>query len=282
MARGCRVLEPLRCEITQGYKAGVHNGIDVVGPGYTLCWEIAHSDGTVVATRNNCNGFEQGSYGNYVKIRHDDGYYTLYAHGAYNTVQVKVGQRVKRGQRLMYMGNTGMSYGGHLHWEVRTPNDTKIDPTPYLDADLPSSGPAKEVNVYYRVKTRENGWLDEVVNLTDYAGLGRNTIIGFMVRVDKGSVWYAAHIKGKDWLPPVSGYDTENFENGWAGDNKPIDCVRIYYNTPDDIIKSSGYKKAKYRINNLPWMYDDEPDASGDTFAGIMGQDAYRLEITIE
>lgn len=141
MAVGCRVLEPLRCEITQDYKAGVHDGIDLTGPGYTFAWEIAHSDGVVVAIRNDCNWFEDGSYGNYVKVRHDDGYYTLYAHGAYNTVQVNVGDRVLKGQRLMYMGNTGYSFGAHLHWEVRNPSDTRIDPTPYLDADLPNNEP---------------------------------------------------------------------------------------------------------------------------------------------
>lgn len=150
----------------------------------------------------------------------------------------------------------------------------------YIDySDAPEPTPSSNVNVYYRVKTKENGWLDEVVNLNDYAGLGKNAIIGFMVRVDKGSVWYQAHIKGGNWLPAVTGYNVDDFENGWAGDNRPIDCVRIYYNTPSDI---RPYKKAKYRINKLPWMYDNEKDASGDDFAGIMGQDAYRLEIIIE
>jgi len=139
MSRKCRVLEGGLCEITQDYKAGVHNGIDLVGAGYTLAWEVAHSDGEVVAVRNDCNWFEDGSYGNYVKLRHADGYYTLYAHGAYMTNQVLVGDKVKQGERLQYMGNTGMSYGAHLHWEVRNPDDVRINPTPYLDKDLPNT-----------------------------------------------------------------------------------------------------------------------------------------------
>ena len=147
MSVRCRVLEGGLCEITQGYKAGVHNGIDLVGKDYTLAWEVAHSDGTVVAVRNNCNGFENGSYGNYVKIRHDNGYYTLYGHMAYNTVRVSVGQRVSKGQVLGYMGNTGMSYGGHLHFEVRTPSDVRINPTEYLNADLPNSTPVPTKSV---------------------------------------------------------------------------------------------------------------------------------------
>ena len=150
MSRKCRVLEGGLCEVTQGYKKGVHNGIDLVGAGYTLAWEVAHSDGVVVALRNDCNWFEDGSYGNYIKIKHADGYYTLYAHGAYKTNQVLVGDKVKRGERLQYMGNTGMSYGAHLHFEVRTPSDERIDPTPYLDKDLPdtpSPTPTKKWNI---------------------------------------------------------------------------------------------------------------------------------------
>lgn len=138
----CRVLESGMCIITQEYKKGIHDGVDLVNTNsrgeHLLGWEVAHSDGVVVSTRNNCQGFEQGSYGNYVKLRHDDGYYTLYAHIAYNTVKVKVGERVRKGQVLGYMGNTGYSFGGHLHFEVRNRSDVRIDPTPYLDKDLPS------------------------------------------------------------------------------------------------------------------------------------------------
>ena len=138
----CRVLESGMCIITQEYKKGVHDGVDIVNTNskgaHILGWEVAHSDGVVVACRNDCTGFEKGSYGNYVKLRHDDGYYTLYAHMAYNTVKVKVGNKVKKGAVLGYMGNTGYSFGGHLHFEVRTPTDVRIDPTPYLNKDLPS------------------------------------------------------------------------------------------------------------------------------------------------
>lgn len=138
MSLQCRVIEGGLCELTQEYKSGVHDGIDIVGAGYTLAWETAHSDGTIVAMRTDSTGFEPGgSYGNYIKIKHDNGYYTLYAHGGYNTAQVSVGQRVTRGTKLIYMSSTGTSYGGHLHFEIRNKDDIRIDPTPYLDADLP-------------------------------------------------------------------------------------------------------------------------------------------------
>ena len=281
MSVKCRVLEGGLCEITQGYKAGVHNGIDLVGKDYTLAWEVAHSDGTVVAVRNNCNGFENGSYGNYVKIRHDNGYYTLYAHGAYNTVKVSVGQRVSRGQRLMYMGNTGYSFGGHLHWEVRTPNDVKIDPTPYLDADLPSGGnSSSNVNVFYKVKTQKHGWLHEVKNLEDYAGWENSPITGLAIKVDKGSIKYRVHIKGGNWLPYVTGCNINDFNNGFAGDGKNIiDAVEVYYFTPNDI---RPYKKIYYRANGLPWQSDNDKNSKMDGYAGIIGQNITKLEMYIK
>lgn len=151
MSLQTRVLESGLLEITQNYKSGVHNGVDVVNQNYTLGYIVAHSDGVVVAYRNNCNCFENGSYGNYVKIKHDNGYYTLYAHMAYNTVRVTTGNRVSKGQFLGYMGNTGMSYGGHLHFEVRTPNDVRIDPTSYLNSDLPNNEMKAEPTTDYKI-----------------------------------------------------------------------------------------------------------------------------------
>lgn len=141
MSVKCREIQGGLCEITQEYKPGNHEGIDIVNKNYTLGHIVAHTEGTVVGYRSNCNGFEQGSYGNYVKIKHDNGYYTLYAHMAYNTVTVRTGDRVSKGQVLGYMGNTGYSFGGHLHFEVRNKNDAKINPTPYLNADLPGNEP---------------------------------------------------------------------------------------------------------------------------------------------
>lgn len=142
MSRACRIIEGDQCEITQGYHSG-HKGMDIVNKNYTLGWLVAHSDGTVVAVEKNCNynTYPNGAciYGNYVKIRHDDGYYTLYGHIAYGTVKVEQGQRVSKGQRIGYMGNTGYSNGGHVHWEVRTSSDVKINPEAYLNADLPNN-----------------------------------------------------------------------------------------------------------------------------------------------
>ena len=139
----CRVLKSGKCEVSQRYKGSRHNGIDLVGAGYTLDYVVAHSDGTVVGVVSNCNRNTSRTgeriYGNYVKIKHDNGMYTLYAHLRYGSVTVKLNQRVTKGQVLGYMGNTGYSFGAHLHFEVRNANNVQIDPTPYVGSDLPAT-----------------------------------------------------------------------------------------------------------------------------------------------
>lgn len=280
MSIRARVLKHGVCEVTQEYKGSAHNGIDIVKEGYQLDNIVAHSDGVVVQVIDNCNGNtpnNSNNPGNMVKIDHNNGYFTRYLHLAYGTVKVKVGDRVKKGQVIGYMGNTGYSFGGHLHFEVWNGNN-RINPTEYLDKDLPTIK-NNTVNVYYKVKTQKHGWLPEVKNLEDYAGWEDSPIIAFAVRVDKGSIKYRAHIKGGNWLPYVTGYDVNNFENGYAGDGRVIDAVEIYYYTPNDI---RPFKRAKYKVNNYDWQYDDEKTNNQDGYAGVFGVTATKLQVTIE
>lgn len=147
----CRVLKNGKCEVSQIYKGARHNGIDLVGAGYTLDNVVAHSDGEVVGVVANCNRNTSRTgeriYGNYVKIKHSNGMYTFYAHMRYGSVAVKVGDRVTKGQVLGAMGNTGYSFGAHLHFEVRNANNVQIDPTTYINTNLPDNEP-KTDNTY--------------------------------------------------------------------------------------------------------------------------------------
>ena len=75
------------------------------------------------------------SYGNYVIIMHDNGLFTLYAHGQAGSIRVSEGQRVKQGQQIMNVGSTGNSTGPHLHFEVRVSPGTyncRRNPMNYL------------------------------------------------------------------------------------------------------------------------------------------------------
>ena len=141
-----RVLKTKGNVITQKFKPDAHKGIDIVGTGYTSDYIVAHSAGEVVGVRCDYTTKDKTghSYGNYVKIKHPNGMYTLYAHLKYGTVCVNVGDIVETGTILGYMGTTGHSTGVHLHFEVRDKTDTKINPTDYINADLPGSVKADE------------------------------------------------------------------------------------------------------------------------------------------
>ena len=76
--------------------------------------------------------FDKG-YGRHVIIDHGFSYKTMYAH--MEKILVKKGQKVKRGDVIGYLGNTGLSTGPHLHYEVRK-NDKPIDPINFYFNDL--------------------------------------------------------------------------------------------------------------------------------------------------
>lgn len=139
--------------------------------------------------------------------------------------------------------------------------------------------PTNVVNVFYRVKTKKHGWLPEVKNLEDYAGYENSPITDVAIRVDKGSIKYRVSPKGKDFLPYVTGYNTNDSKNGYAGNGTPIDRVEVYYYTPNDI---RPYKKAKYKVNNYPWQYDNEKTNGQDGYAGARGVNVTKFQITIE
>ena len=88
----------------------------------------ATGDGVISKVKRSKRG-----YGNYVKINHGFGYETLYAH--MSKYIVKKGQKVKRGEVIGYVGNSGISTAPHLHYEVRKDNK-KINPVNFYFNDL--------------------------------------------------------------------------------------------------------------------------------------------------
>ncbi|MFN3524579.1 MAG: DUF5930 domain-containing protein [Paracoccus sp. (in: a-proteobacteria)] len=101
----------------------MHEGIDMAGPVGTPIYTTG--DGVVTFAGR------QGAYGNLIKIEHELGTETRYAH--LNRIGVRVGQRVSQGERIGDMGNTGRSTGPHLHYEVRM-NGRAVDPMSFIKA----------------------------------------------------------------------------------------------------------------------------------------------------
>lgn len=97
----------------------MHAGVDFAAPRGTPVY--AAGDGTV--TRAN----RFGSFGNYVSIRHANGYETAYAHLNGFARGVRAGTRVRQGQVIAYVGTTGRSTGPHLHYEVHVGGE-KMNP----------------------------------------------------------------------------------------------------------------------------------------------------------
>ena len=119
--------------ITQTFKKNIHNGVDMRGQNRGEEVPIySPEDGTVIGLRNNykTQDLSGNSYGNYIKIQHSNGITTLMAHLKYNSINVKLGDKVKFGQQIAIMGTTGHSTGVHLHYEVFI-NNVKQDPLLY-------------------------------------------------------------------------------------------------------------------------------------------------------
>jgi len=100
----------------------IHRGIDIATyrSGDPI---VATADGQVVTVEYTYD------YGNFVIIRHKHGYYTRYAH--MSRFNAQVGQRIQQGEVIGYIGNTGISTGPHLHYEVHIGSDV-VDPYRYI------------------------------------------------------------------------------------------------------------------------------------------------------
>ncbi len=112
-----------------------HHGIDFAAPGGTPVFATA--DGRVVEANQRIRGL-----GLHVKIDHGNGFTTMYAH--MSELTVKAGQRVKQGDVIGYVGNTGKALLPHLHYEI-TYKGKSLNPIYFFFAEL---SPEK----YYKLK----------------------------------------------------------------------------------------------------------------------------------
>jgi len=92
----------------------MHTGVDWAAPSGTPI--LAGADGTVERVGR------QGGYGNYIRIRHANGFATAYGHMSRYADGVSPGTSVKQGQVIGYVGSTGYSTGPHCHYEILVNN----------------------------------------------------------------------------------------------------------------------------------------------------------------
>lgn len=162
----------------------VHTGVDYPNSSRPPVYAIG--DGVVnnVATHAN--------YGRFVEIEHPNGWSSFYAH--LDSQSVIRGHAISRGQQLGIMGNTGRSFGVHLHLEMRIrPGGPQFDPVPYIvNAPLPGQPATSPPDTRSfttapgGVMTREVGaisgpveaWVDEGVVRIRYVGAIDTYIVG--------------------------------------------------------------------------------------------------------
>lgn len=99
-----------------------HDGIDIPAPRGTPI--VAVDDGVVIYSDDGIRG-----YGNMIVLAHGDEIFTVYAHNKKN--KVDKGDKVRKGEVIGLVGNTGRSTGPHLHFEIRVKNKVR-NPAQYL------------------------------------------------------------------------------------------------------------------------------------------------------
>lgn len=125
-------------------------------------------------------------------------------------------------------------------------------------------------------------WLGYITDGEDYSGILGKMLVALAAKVTKGSIEYSVHIRGGSWLGKVTGFDANDYYNGYAGNGNPatkgsaIDCIKMYYDTPSDVVSAYGYYKVAYQVHVLgggwlDWQYDTETTGGQDGYAGYYG-----------
>lgn len=126
-----------------------HRGIDYAAPLGTEVYAVG--DGVITMRQ------WHGGYGNFIKIRHANGYETAYAHLSSYAAGQSVGSHVRQGQIIGYVGSTGLSTGPHLHFEM-IKNGVHVNPALEI---VPPSDPleGRELQAFLdQLPVLEAGW----------------------------------------------------------------------------------------------------------------------------
>lgn len=233
------------------------------------------------------NGYKAGVYANlnwfknyldYSKLKSKYSIW-LAQYNSTNDLDCDIWQNSSTGRVDGYSGNidTNVVYNTAIFESENTTTTATSKADKTSDYKIP--------DIFYKVRC-EGKWLPEVKNLDDYAGIKGKAITDVAIKVSEGSVWYQVHTSS-GWLPKVSGYDIDNYENGYAGNGTKIDAVRIYYSTSKSTAEKLGkYLVAKYRVSPLngdyfDWQYDNQTSNGQDGYAGQIGNSIDRLQITL-
>ena len=233
-----------------------HEGIDFQAPEGSEIYSVA--DGFVLQVRLDGNSDPAGKpYGNQVRIQHEGGYTSVYAH--LSQVVVAQGQGVKSGQLIGLGGNTGNSFGAHLHFSLKEQGATAsgktkypydiIDPTPFLQ---PFSGgqattpqPPAKTTMDVEINSPEAGFL----NMRSEAYVGSTLVTQIKHGTKVGSLEEADITRNKigqdgQWLWVRTSDKKDGYVAAWylklpssASQTQPTPLIFVVVDSPDDPLK---------------------------------------------
>ncbi len=157
---------------TKKQQTDFHSGIDLIGGAII----VTPAKGKVISSQTNVKGYSQTfSRGNYVIIDHSNNIQTAYYHIKYDTLKVKVGDKVEEGTEIGITGATGNATGVHLHYGVRV-NGSWVNPIDYLLGVKTLTEASKYEEIIYTIKQGDtlsgiaikfNTTVNELVKLND-------------------------------------------------------------------------------------------------------------------
>lgn len=141
---------------------------------------------------------------------------------------------------------------------------------------IPNNQPVTPISVTYAV--RANKTITDAVSNGIVCGKDNAKITDVAIKADGVKIKYRVHVLNGNWLPFVTGYNWQDFHNGYAGNGKVIDAIQII---------CDGDRKAKYRVSPIgstkfyPYQYDNEVTNGQDGYAGLIGIAFDKLQIEI-
>ena len=180
-------------------KAQFHPGVDYAAPKGTPIYSAA--DGVAYVAKYGDNG----GWGNYVRVRHNDGYETVYGHAS--KLNIEEGTTVKAGQKIAEVGTTGNSTGNHLHFGVyKTPEsgaqpkylEGYVDPLSWLEGAKASDGsvtPASETSTNGTSQNSDKKNTDAIVD-DSVAKEYSSDLTGILSAVKD---WFSSLLMGTDF-----------------------------------------------------------------------------------
>lgn len=146
-----------------------------------------------------------------------------------------------------------------------------------------SSSSSVSAPIIYTQSVTSNKWLGVIKGGTDYSGILGQAMVALAAKVSTGTIEYRVHVKGGGWLGTITGFNANDYYNGYAGNGNPatrgsaIDAIKMYYRTPQSVVSKLGYYKVAYRVHLLgggwlPYQYDTDTDKGQDGYAGIIGR----------